>query len=129
MIRRPPRSTLFPYTTLFRSSRARTSWSYGCCRSSVSNRTITLSRRARGRAAGAARRALAAPLAASVTRVAAVVSAAALVAGGSGGGGGHSRLHQPPLARVGKAHRRNSGPIQIPKAAFCLKKKNHTAWL
>src|SRR2546430_5956840 len=25
MIRRPPRSTLFPYTTLFRSSRARTS--------------------------------------------------------------------------------------------------------
>src|SRR5690242_21189423 len=35
MIRRPPRSTLFPYTTLFRSSRPRprncpTTWS-GCC--------------------------------------------------------------------------------------------------
>src|SRR5256885_8149534 len=27
MIRRPPRSTLFPYTTLFRSPAAR----YGCC--------------------------------------------------------------------------------------------------
>src|SRR2546425_1543610 len=26
MIRRPPRSTLFPYTTLFRSARACTSW-------------------------------------------------------------------------------------------------------
>src|SRR2546427_8825771 len=26
MIRRPPRSTLFPYTTLFRSSRNRSSW-------------------------------------------------------------------------------------------------------
>src|SRR2546422_3208272 len=26
MIRRPPRSTLFPYTTLFRSSLARTTW-------------------------------------------------------------------------------------------------------
>src|SRR3989441_4825197 len=28
MIRRPPRSTLFPYTTLFRSSRNRTGWFY-----------------------------------------------------------------------------------------------------
>src|SRR2546430_10997231 len=27
MIRRPPRSTLFPYTTLFRSPRAASSWS------------------------------------------------------------------------------------------------------
>src|SRR5438445_8165150 len=32
MIRRPPRSTLFPYTTLFRSSRrpARRAWPCGC---------------------------------------------------------------------------------------------------
>src|SRR2546427_7137670 len=30
MIRRPPRSTLFPYTTLFRSSRRRPSGSGGC---------------------------------------------------------------------------------------------------
>src|SRR2546427_7865923 len=30
MIRRPPRSTLFPYTTLFRSRRARRLTSIGC---------------------------------------------------------------------------------------------------
>src|SRR5256885_16684781 len=30
MIRRPPRSTLFPYTTLFRSCAARTTWSPSC---------------------------------------------------------------------------------------------------
>src|SRR3712207_7312651 len=29
MIRRPPRSTLFPYTTLFRSVIVRTAWLYG----------------------------------------------------------------------------------------------------
>src|SRR3712207_6919807 len=29
MIRRPPRSTLFPYTTLFRSQRRRLRWLYG----------------------------------------------------------------------------------------------------
>src|SRR5688572_32330886 len=29
MIRRPPRSTLFPYTTLFRSSACRGSWRHG----------------------------------------------------------------------------------------------------
>src|SRR3712207_3051298 len=29
MIRRPPRSTLFPYTTLFRSSAARWYWEFG----------------------------------------------------------------------------------------------------
>src|ERR1044071_2299121 len=30
MIRRPPRSTLFPYTTLFRSWPRRRSWDYAC---------------------------------------------------------------------------------------------------
>src|SRR5256885_10441305 len=30
MIRRPPRSTLFPYTTLFRSYRQRSSCRFGC---------------------------------------------------------------------------------------------------
>src|SRR2546430_10192142 len=29
MIRRPPRSTLFPYTTLFRSAAALGAWAYG----------------------------------------------------------------------------------------------------
>src|SRR2546422_6938685 len=32
MIRRPPRSTLFPYTTLFRSLSGWTSSALGCCR-------------------------------------------------------------------------------------------------
>src|SRR2546422_6656076 len=43
MIRRPPRSTLFPYTTLFRSRSSRTS-ARGCRCSSTSSR-----RTARGR--------------------------------------------------------------------------------
>src|SRR5690242_21423884 len=34
MIRRPPRSTLFPYTTLFRSSTASNAWT-GFCRISI----------------------------------------------------------------------------------------------
>src|SRR5690349_23032428 len=38
MIRRPPRSTLFPYTTLFRSVRCTTSWPAGS--SSVSSRSL-----------------------------------------------------------------------------------------
>src|SRR5438477_4204255 len=33
MIRRPPRSTLFPYTTLFRSGRSFVGWSKRRCRS------------------------------------------------------------------------------------------------
>src|SRR5438309_9244734 len=38
MIRRPPRSTLFPYTTLFRSKRAsRRLFSRSCCQSPVGN--------------------------------------------------------------------------------------------
>src|SRR6267378_4015785 len=32
MIRRPPRSTLFPYTTLFRSTRCRPCWRAACTR-------------------------------------------------------------------------------------------------
>src|SRR5438874_9806117 len=40
MIRRPPRSTLFPYTTLFRSGRYRHSASKSC-RAAVSCRTET----------------------------------------------------------------------------------------
>src|SRR5258708_18662531 len=32
MIRRPPRSTLFPYTTLFRSRAGKSPWSSSCCR-------------------------------------------------------------------------------------------------
>src|SRR3712207_7373523 len=43
MIRRPPRSTLFPYTTLFRSSKARTSAAWPSHRK---NSTSTLVSRA-----------------------------------------------------------------------------------
>src|SRR2546422_7913901 len=39
MIRRPPRSTLFPYTTLFRSRTSR-----GCCRARYSDDTTRVGR-------------------------------------------------------------------------------------
>src|SRR3712207_8057329 len=41
MIRRPPRSTLFPYTTLFRSSRTRPSSRWAACASTPSTRPAT----------------------------------------------------------------------------------------
>src|SRR3712207_8000296 len=37
MIRRPPRSTLFPYTTLFRSDRADVLFRLGACRYNLSS--------------------------------------------------------------------------------------------
>src|SRR2546426_8616425 len=40
MIRRPPRSTLFPYTTLFRSSASDWPACCGCCRGFIRCRTI-----------------------------------------------------------------------------------------
>src|SRR2546426_2214324 len=45
MIRRPPRSTLFPYTTLFRSPRTRTRCTRGSTRSKVRRRSLPPSRR------------------------------------------------------------------------------------
>src|SRR6266853_4050510 len=48
MIRRPPRSTLFPYTTLFRSRRA-------CGGSPDASRSACRTRRARARTAACAR--------------------------------------------------------------------------
>src|SRR5438132_9999302 len=53
MIRRPPRSTLFPYTTLFRSSDSRTSWS-DLSRSGSSS-TSSMRRRLGARTRGAYR--------------------------------------------------------------------------
>src|SRR5690348_18067068 len=44
MIRRPPRSTLFPYTTLFRSSRASTGPAVASSRSSPAAEANSLSR-------------------------------------------------------------------------------------
>src|SRR2546422_4595514 len=43
MIRRPPRSTLFPYTTLFRSIRRRSRWS-PTCRTRTSGGSIAADR-------------------------------------------------------------------------------------
>src|SRR2546428_6398717 len=40
MIRRPPRSTLFPYTTLFRSSDGHTSCVAGATHDAVAGRTV-----------------------------------------------------------------------------------------
>src|SRR5256886_16990247 len=50
MIRRPPRSTLFPYTTLFRSARVRRRQAtYSIDRGSVSDRPMRLSSQRCGR--------------------------------------------------------------------------------
>src|SRR3712207_6969354 len=46
MIRRPPRSTLFPYTTLFRSPRGR---AFGAQRGGDPARTVPVAEPARGR--------------------------------------------------------------------------------
>src|SRR3712207_9001621 len=95
MIRRPPRSTLFPYTTLFRSARA--------------SRIVES----------------AAPLAAntlamleSVVRTAAHVPGRKLVFFISNG------FHVEP-DRDRKSTRLNSSHANISYAVFCLKKKNY----
>src|SRR2546425_7743805 len=48
MIRRPPRSTLFPYTTLFRSRRFLPATVCSCGRSALTGSTAGLSRRLSG---------------------------------------------------------------------------------
>src|SRR2546430_16867995 len=54
MIRRPPRSTLFPYTTLFRSLRSRAQvWTSAPDPPGVLPMTAPLRREARGRSTGA----------------------------------------------------------------------------
>src|SRR2546430_10040800 len=102
MIRRPPRSTLFPYTTLFRSQ-ARFGWRAG-------------------RFVGAGRRA-SYPL--KLTRAAGTVAPRTVLIGNAA-----QALH--PVAGQGfnldrKSTRLNSSHSQISYAVFCLKKKNKTA--
>src|SRR3712207_7741857 len=94
MIRRPPRSTLFPYTTLFRSREA--------CRAQAVAR------------AGDDR-------AGDVRAVAVVVVAAALgdVGAEVGGAGGEA----PGEGADRKSTRLNSSHANISYAVFCLKKK------
>src|SRR3712207_8173368 len=99
MIRRPPRSTLFPYTTLFRSARP-----------------LRLLQRLRaddaagtGAGVGRAHDRRLGPAAGGALR-------------------GRRGLHQAPARRVGdrKSTRLNSSHANISYAVFCLKNKNIT---
>src|SRR3712207_8927548 len=102
MIRRPPRSTLFPYTTLFRSAAARDGGD--------------------GRDASAVRAPAAPPRAGRQE---------ALQAPRRGVGAGAARGRLPPrggtqlprAARDRKSTRLNSSHANISYAVFCLKKK------
>src|SRR3712207_8033034 len=97
MIRRPPRSTLFPYTTLFRSVRRR--------RRHVPRRTADDRRRAE-RAGGAEYESVSADR----PRVPPVVGA--------------GRGDPAPAQGDRKSTRLNSSHANISYAVFCLKKKN-----
>src|SRR5258708_20757481 len=94
MIRRPPRSTLFPYTTLFRSARARLS---GRARPKLQNQ--------RGEAHEG------------------TVEGNAQISRGGNGSFEHC-LQLTPHALDRKSTRLNSSHQIISYAVFCLKKKN-----
>src|SRR3712207_8126608 len=95
MIRRPPRSTLFPYTTLFRSLRVHRGGRGG-----------RLDRAAAGRAVGGGSgRRLDAP-----------------AAGPGGGAARDRRRHERGSERDRKSTRLNSSHANISYAVFCLKK-------
>src|SRR2546430_11000053 len=99
MIRRPPRSTLFPYTTLFRSSGAdRAGWRHL-----------------------AGRRAVAVGAAAATERAAEDGWPAGAVDARRRGSGSRRRTARPHPDR--KSTRLNSSHSQISYAGFCLKKK------
>src|SRR5688572_32213605 len=99
MIRRPPRSTLFPYTTLFRSSTIRILDIGRSC-----PRPVVLAQRQSDDDAGAAGGAPA---------------DAKLAAGGE---------RPLPHSQDRKSTRLNSSHSQISYAVFCLKKKNHQSY-
>src|SRR5688572_31872691 len=98
MIRRPPRSTLFPYTTLFRSDRVRTLVVHDAVREHLAR-------------AGADHPAVGAKRADSRLRNEVEIDV-----------GGHHPLGQRREDR--KSTRLNSSHSQISYAVFCLKKKN-----
>src|SRR5256885_10171283 len=100
MIRRPPRSTLFPYTTLFRSRRRGRAGGLGGAveRGAGGRRAVR-----RGRAGGAAR-----------------VRGLARASGVRRGPGAGVRR---PDERDRKSTRLNSSHLVISYAVFCLKKK------
>src|SRR3712207_6856268 len=94
MIRRPPRSTLFPYTTLFRSASPRRSGAGGHAGSDPRGREVRL---AEGVPVLDVRHALDSP-----------------------GDSARAREHQP---QDRKSTRLNSSHANISYAVFCLKKK------
>src|SRR5256885_9724053 len=101
MIRRPPRSTLFPYTTLFRSTRiSASSWRNNCA-SSASLPTSCSNRRG----------AIPAPLLLLLLYLL------------------HNaippRRFEHDVGRDRKSTRLNSSHLVISYAVFCLKKKKH----
>src|SRR3712207_6918832 len=95
MIRRPPRSTLFPYTTLFRSAR------HGPCRPAPGARA-----RPRGDAEGRG-----------------VSTAVVLMAYGSPERPEDIRQYLEDIREDRKSTRLNSSHANISYAVFCLKKK------
>src|SRR5258707_1538428 len=100
MIRRPPRSTLFPYTTLFRSRAAR-----GRAQLEPGIRLDDLDRLAADRAGGSQE-------GDPFHRVS------------LGAKGCNQVAVQPRLTRDRKSTRLNSSHANISYAVFCLKKKN-----
>src|SRR2546430_3127333 len=100
MIRRPPRSTLFPYTTLFRSVAADVEDLAGDALSGSLDRG---DERPRG--------------------IATVHVGPPLVAAGDGDSAVHHRPHGERVHQDRKSTRLNSSHSQISYAVFCLKKK------
>src|SRR3712207_8776805 len=97
MIRRPPRSTLFPYTTLFRSGRVR------CRRSSCCDCGANLCREKRQDVQSAKE------------------EVATTMANNDPGAAATAHTHHVPVDR--KSTRLNSSHANISYAVFCLKKK------
>src|SRR3712207_7785859 len=102
MIRRPPRSTLFPYTTLFRSKGQRVHPRRLACKhlSSVGHDVVVLAQRARRRR---------------------TVSEKVRVFGRK-----RQRRRQRRVRPDRKSTRLNSSHANISYAVFCLKKKTYT---
>src|SRR5256885_4798633 len=99
MIRRPPRSTLFPYTTLFRSDRIR------CVRAAVQDVHERRRKQPRHRAAEVA-----------IERQLELVRGCARER--------HRHAEDRVRAEDRKSTRLNSSHLVISYAVFCLKKKN-----
>src|SRR3712207_8141590 len=100
MIRRPPRSTLFPYTTLFRSRRRRRAARPGAADRGARGAGVPAGGGGAGGRGGDDRRRR------------------------RGGRGPRARLPQPDR----KSTRLNSSHANISYAVFCLKKKKKVTW-